>query len=382
MKTTTRYFTLPLTLTLTLQLALTLTLALTLSSCGKKTKEGKVTREDVQSFVFASGILEPESQYNLTAQNDGYLVRLDIEEGDLVAADQVLAVIDNPQNNINAGSSQRLLQLARENVADDAPALLQVEANMNAAAEKVKQDEVQVERFKRLFEANSVSKLEYENVQLALTNSRANYQALKQQLAALRRAAEQQVVIQQSQREVSSVLAGNNSVKAILAGKVYRRLKQLGDFVRRGEVIAVIGDARQLHARLSLDEDNVAKVRLGQDVVIRLNTHHDQPLKARISEIRPTFDEATQSFFVEATFSDSLPFRVAGTQLEANIYGEARKQVLVIPRAFLGYQDIVRVKRDEGEVKQPVQTGFVSSEWVEILSGVQEGETIITDLVR
>ena len=323
--------------------------------------------------------MEPESQYNLTAQNDGYLTQLSIEEGDLVAADQVLAVIDNPQNNINAGSSQRLLQIARDNAADNAPALLQVEANLAAAAEKVKQDEVQVERFQRLYAANSVSKLEYENMQLALTNSRANYQALKQQLAALRRQAEQQVVVQQSQREVSGVLAGNNTVRAILPGKVYRRLKQLGDFVRRGEVIAVIGDPQRMHARLSLDEDNISKVHLGQAVVVRLNTHHDQALNARISEIRPTFDELTQSFFVEAAFADSLPFRVAGTQLEANIFIEERQKVLVIPRAFLGYQDIVRVKRDGDEVKQPVKTGFVSSEWVEILDGLQEGEPIITD---
>lgn len=365
-----------------LTLPLVLALTLLLSACGKKTREAKVTREDIQAFVFASGILEPESQYNLTAQNDGYLVQLAIEEGDLVSAGQVLAVIDNPQNNINAGSSQRLLKLAQENVAPDAPALLQVEASISAAEEKVKQDATQADRFQRLYAANSVSKLEYENAQLALTNSKANLQALKQQRAALLRQAEQQVVIQQSQREVSNVLAGNNSVRAILSGKVYRRFKQLGDFVRRGEVIAVIGAPARMHARLSLDEDNVAKVKLGQSVVVRLNTHHEQPLDARISEIRPTFDEATQSFFVEAAFEDSLPFRVAGTQLEANIFIEARKQVLVVPRPFLGYQDIVRVKRDSGEVKQHVTTGFVSSDWVEILSGLQEGETIITDVVR
>ena len=71
-----------------------------LGSCGKKQQESKVERRDITEFVFATGILEPEYQYNLTAQNDGYLIALGIEEGDLVKAGDVLAVIDNPQNKI------------------------------------------------------------------------------------------------------------------------------------------------------------------------------------------------------------------------------------------------------------------------------------------
>jgi multidrug efflux pump subunit AcrA (membrane-fusion protein) len=361
------------------RIAQTFALALLVTACGKKTKETQVSRQDVETFVFASGILEPESQYNLTAQNDGYLTQLAIEEGDLVSPNQVLALIDNPQNSINAGSATRLLSIARQNADANAPALLQVEANIAAAAEKVKQDELQQGRFQRLYAANSVSKVEYENATLALSNSKANLEALRQQLATLRRQADQQVVVQNAQSEVSNVAAGNNTVRAILAGKVYRRFKQLGDYVRRGEVIAVIGDPNRLHARLGIDEDNVSKVRLGQDVTIRLNTLHDQPLRARISEIRPSFDETTQSFLVEAAFIDSLPFRISGTQLEANIAIAQLKQVLVIPRAYLGFKDMVRVKRGGDEVNQVIKPGFVSNEWIEVLDGLQQGETIISD---
>ncbi len=353
-----------------------------LSSCGKKQQESKVERRDITEFVFATGILEPEYQYNLTAQNDGYLIALGIEEGDLVKAGDVLAVIDNPQNKISSGSAQQLLAIAKDNAAADAPALRQVEANITAAEDKVKQDELQVERFRKLWEGKSVSKLEYENTQLALSSSRANLESLKQQLANLKRQANQQVVVQRSQSDVNQVLAGNNAVKAILSGKVYRRFKQLGDFVRRGEVIAVIGTPDTLHARLSVDEGNISKIRLGQPAQVRLNVDNDRSIAAKISEIRPAFDEQTQSFFVEASFTDSLFFKISGTQLEANIETGQRKQVLVVPRNYLTYGDIVRVKREEGEVKQVVKTGFVSSEWVEILEGLKEGEAIITDVLK
>jgi multidrug efflux pump subunit AcrA (membrane-fusion protein) len=357
-------------------------LALLLGACSKKQQESKVERRDITEFVFATGILEPENQYNLTAQNDGYLIALGIEEGDLVKAGDVLAVIDNPQNKISSGSAQQLLSIARENATMDAPAMRQIEANIAAAQDKVKQDELQAERFRKLLAANSVSKLEYENTQLALSTSRANLEALQAQLANLKRQADQQVVVQRSQSDVNQVLAGNNTVKAILSGKVYRRFKQLGDFVRRGEVIAVIGSPDSLHARLSVDEGNIEKIRLGQPTLVRLNVENDRNIAAKISEIRPAFDEQTQSFFVEASFVDSLFFKISGTQLEANIEAGKRQQVLVVPRNYLTYGDNVRVKRADGEVKQHVKTGFVSSEWVEILEGLTEGETIITDVLK
>lgn len=355
---------------------------LLLGACGKKQQEAKVERRDITEYVFATGILEPESQYNLTAQSDGYLVALEIEEGDRVQAGQLLAVIDNAQSTISAGSAQQLLQIARENAADNAPALMQVEANIAAAEARLSQDQLQADRMQRLWESKSVSKLEYENAQLAATNSRANLQSLQQQRANLQRQADQQVVIQRSQSDVNRVLAGNNAVKAILSGKVYRRYKQLGDYVRRGEVIAVIGNPDTLHARLSVDEGNIGKVRLGQPAKVRLNVDNGRSIAAQVSEIRPAFDEATQSFFVELRFVDSLGFKIAGTQLEANIEVGERKQVLVVPRNYLIYGSKVRVRRDEGEVAQVVETGFVSSDWVEILEGLQEGESIITDVIK
>jgi multidrug efflux pump subunit AcrA (membrane-fusion protein) len=359
-----------------------ITLPALLSSCGKKTQEGTVERRDLKEYVFATGILEPENEYHLTAQSDGYLIDLAIEEGDIVAAHQTLAIIDNPQNTISSGSARELLAIARENAAADAPAMRQVEAQIAAASEKMKQDELQADRFRKLWEGKSVSKVEYENATLALSNSRATLEALQQQLAHLKRQAEQAVVMQRSQSDVNQVLAGNNMVKAILPGKVYRCYKQLGDYVRRGEVIAVIGSPDSLHARLSVDEGNIRKIRLGQPASVRLNVDKNRTLSAQVREIRPAFDEGTQSFFVEAGFVDSLDFKLAGTQLEANIQTGDRKQVLVIPRNFLGYGDQVRVKRDDGEVVQAVKTGFVSSEWVEIVEGVQEGETIVTDNVK
>ncbi|HEX7413148.1 MAG TPA: efflux RND transporter periplasmic adaptor subunit, partial [Bacteroidia bacterium] len=76
-------------------LILALTLGLIFNSCGRKFIEIKPIRKDITETVFASGVLVPENQYNLTAQSEGYIIALNFIEGDTVKEGKVLAVIDN-----------------------------------------------------------------------------------------------------------------------------------------------------------------------------------------------------------------------------------------------------------------------------------------------
>ncbi len=135
-----------------------------LSSCGKNTNEVSPQYKDITEMVFASGSLEPNDIYNLTAQSEGYIVKLNITEGDIVKSGDVLAIVDNKQSVFSDKSATELLSISQSNVSTNAPALIQAEANIALAAEKVKQDGLQVTRYKKLVESNSVSKVEYENV--------------------------------------------------------------------------------------------------------------------------------------------------------------------------------------------------------------------------
>jgi multidrug efflux pump subunit AcrA (membrane-fusion protein) len=346
-------------------------------SCGKAIKETTPQRKDITEMVFASGILEAEDQYNLTAQTDGYLVKLNFKEGDAVTAGQLLAVIDNNQNIINSQSAAELHNIAESNTHSNAPALLQIRANIEAAQAKYKLDQQQADRYKRLYDEKSVSKLEYENAQLAAVNSKAGVDALQQQYSNQQIIARQQEIAQRSASNVNQVVKEQNLVKAINSGKIYEKKKQLGDYVKKGDVIAVIGNPEIIYAKLNVDETNMAKVHVGQSTVLKLNTNRNRTYNANVHIILPAFDVVSQSFLVKAYFSDSLDFRITGTQLEANIQVGESKHALVIPRAYLGYGNKVTLKKDKKEVV--VKTGIISDEWVEILDGINEGEVIIAD---
>lgn len=344
-----------------------------LNSCGKKYSETKPEYRNIRETVFASGVLVPENQYNLTAESDGYLISLTFEEGDIVKTGDLLAVIDNKTYDINLLGANQLLDIANSNLSPSAPALKQIEANLLVAEQKMKQDEIQVERYKKLYDANSVSKLEYENVLLAFETSKANYISLQENYKLQKQQAEQQLINQKTQSGINKVLQGNNELRAVIGGKVYNKFKELGDYVRRGEIIAVIGSPANLYAKLSIDESSISKVRVNQQVIIQLNIDKNKNYKGKISEVYPSFDIKTQSFSCKAVFTDSLDFLMSGTQVQANIIIENKDSVLVIPRNFLDFGNTVLVK---GEGKIKVETGFISNEWVEILSGINENSEI------
>ncbi|MBP7808199.1 MAG: efflux RND transporter periplasmic adaptor subunit [Bacteroidia bacterium] len=350
-----------------------------LFSCGKKTNETKPIRKDVTETVFASGTLEPENKYNLIAQSEGYIIDLKFNNGDEVKEGQVLAVIDNKTNSINASSTEILTAIAAQNASNEGPTLKQAQANLKLLQEKFEQDSLQLTRYQKLIQSNSVSKLEFENVKLAFENSKTNYINAGQNFKLLKQQTEQQLILQKSQRDVSGVNNDNNIVKAILSGKIYKKVKEKGEYVRRGDIIAIIGNAGDLYARLSVDENNISKIKLGQEVIVQLNVDKEKTYKAELSEIIPSFDEATQSFICKARFKEEISFNISGTQLQANITIANKKNALVIPKHYLGYGNIVRIK-DKGNTT--IKPGFISSDWVEILSGLDENETIISDIVK
>jgi RND family efflux transporter MFP subunit len=351
-------------------------LILMICSCGSSNKEGKPEYRDITETVFASGTLEPQGKYNLTAQSDGYLISLSFKENDLVKTGAVLAVIDNQPNRYNEQSAEQLLAISQKNVSDDAPALKQTEANIKLAKDKLKQDELQAERYKKLLESNSVSKLEYENARLALESSRTNLTALEQTYELQKQQARQQLISQMAQKNVSSFFNENNEVRAIVGGKIYKKMKEQGDYVRKGDVIAMIGDADSIYARLSVDESNISKIRPGQETIIQLNTYKDKSLKGQLYEILPAFDESSQSFICKVRFTDTLPFRVSGTQLQANIVIGRKSKALVIPRIYLDYGNKVHVKGDDEP--RVIKTGFVSSEWVEVTEGLSTEDVLLS----
>ena len=354
-------------------LLLLLTLS-TLFSCETK-EEGKPVVQDIKELVFASGELEWDNSYNLTAQTDGILVNATFDVGNKVTENQIIASIDNKTNENNTASAKDLVVISKENLTDNAPALQQLQQNIKFAESKYQQDKTQAERYKRLYDSQSISKVEYENMQLAAENSLSQLNALKKQYQQVLQQSKQNYINTENQLKNNQVVLGYNRLVVPQKGTIIKKLKFSGDYVKKGDVIAVIADENKVEGVLNVDENSIGKVKIGQTVFVQLNTNKNEVYNAKVSEILAAFDEQTQSFICKVIFDKPLNTSLYGTQLEANILVGEKKNALLIPRNFLGFGNKVMVKgKDEAII---VKTGIVSTEFVEVLDGITKEDVLL-----
>jgi multidrug efflux pump subunit AcrA (membrane-fusion protein) len=119
---------------------------------------------------------------------------------------------------------------------------------------------------------------------------------------------------------------------------------------------------------MQIDEVDIAKVKLGQKVVIALEAFKEKSFDAKVTKIAPKMNEKTQTFEVEATFESTPENLYMGLTGEGNIVIQEKRKTLVIPREYL--QEGNKVETEKGLV--PVKTGLSNWEFIEILSGIDE----------
>jgi multidrug resistance efflux pump len=357
----------------------TFLISLLLVSCGKKTEETKPIRKDVTETVFASGILEAKNTYSLTSQTDGYLTVVNFEEGDIVQQGNVLAIVDNKENVFNQESANSLYQISERNIKNDAPALLQIKNNVFLAQQKMEQSFLQYQRNQKLLAEGFISKTNLENIELDYKNAKTNFENAKELYKIQEQQAKQQLISNKAAAKVNDFSRHKNQIFAVVSGKVYKKYKQVGDYIKRGETIALIGDATNIYAKVNVDESNISKIKLGQEASIQLNTDTNVVYYGKVSEIYPSFDDETQSFICKITFNATPLNLIVKTQLQSNIVVSNNKKALLIPRNYIDFDNHVIVK---GKGKVKVSTKFISNKWVQVLSGIDENTILITDDIK
>jgi multidrug efflux pump subunit AcrA (membrane-fusion protein) len=349
-------------------------IGLTLFSCGKN-EEIQPINQDIKELVFASGQLEWDDSYNVTAQTDGVLQNATFEVGNTITKGKVIATLDNEINKINAETSQEQLAISNENISANAPALTQLEQNIQFAESKYLQDKKQAERYERLNQQNIGSKVEYENAQLAAKNSLSNLNSLKKQYQIVLQQAKQQQITTNGQLKSNQVIKNYNSIIMTESGTVIKKLKSNGDYVKKGEIIATIANQTKVEAVLNVDENSIGKVKLGQTVFVQLNTNKNTTFNGKVTEILSAFDEQSQSFICKVTFDKPFENSLFGTQLEANILVGEKKNALLVPRNYVGFGNKVNVKgKDEYVIIKP---GIISTEYVEVLEGISKNDILL-----
>lgn len=349
-----------------------------LYSCSGEQETTQPQFKKLTSAVYASGTLLPEQEYKVVSTVDGYLQDAYVHEGDTVAKGQQLFYVSNEVRETQAKGSQAVVQYTIETASEGAPKFKELKGRIEVAEIKMQQDKLQYERYKKLFEQDAISKSNYEKFYLQYQSSLKDYQNLKRQYEQQKLSGELQLQQARNQLEVTRAQQNIGRVKSFINGVVYDVYKKHGDVINPNQPIALIG-AGDLVAKLSVDEDDLDKVFVGQEVMITMDAYDDKVFKAHVKKIYPLLNKVEQAFRVDAVFDEPLPVGVYGLNLEANIVLSKAQEVMVIPRGALLKGDSVLVKEDGEDKKVKLVTGIADDEWVEVIKGLDKDATIIIE---
>lgn len=343
-------------------------LLIILLSCANNQEKILPKERTLIEAVYSSATIQPDSLYQVNAIVSGILDANLVEEGDLVSKNDQLFQIINNTPKINTQNAKLALNLARENYSGKAAILSSIEDEIEAARLTYKNDSINYYRQKNLWDQHIGSKVQYDT-------KRLNYQLASNQLKLLqsrynRTKNELRTAVKQAQNnyQTAAITTKDFTVDSKINGKVYALYKEPGEIVTTMEPLATIGSAKRFIIELLVDEVDIVRIALDQEVLIHLDAYEDAIFKGKISKIFPKKDERNQTFTVEAIFIDQPKVLYPGLSGEANIIIAKRDNVLTLPKAYL--IDDNKVKTDDGFII--VKTGLQNMDYIEILSGISK----------
>ena len=286
---------------------------------------------------------------------------------------QELFHIQNDVQQTQVANALDNLKYAQTKMAQDAPQIQSLEEQINQANIKKQTDSINLNRYQNLIKTNAVAKADYDNVCLTYKNDLSSIRVLEKSLAELKSSLANNTINAKAQYQIQQQNNGYYTVTSAANGLILNVYKKNGDMVKKGETIADMGNGRVI-AKLNISEDDIQRVQLKQEVLISLNTDKTHIYKAFVSKIYPSFDDGSQSFIVEATFTEEPTQLKDGTQLQANVVVDKKKNVLVIPAAYLADGDSVTIQKTHQKIA--IKTGIKTLEWVEVTGGLASDETI------
>ncbi|NRB54098.1 MAG: HlyD family efflux transporter periplasmic adaptor subunit [Saprospiraceae bacterium] len=347
-------------------------IAFLLGAC-QQTETTLPVRKTVEDAVFASGYMEQENIYTVSAKADGILLSFPIQEGDSVQMGDLIAIIENDVQHNQLRDALAVHEDAVADASPDSPQLQQLQTQIEQAKKQLAFDQENHARYQKLKASNSISQLDFEKVQLQYQNAQSNLEGLQKNYEELQNSLKLNQERSLVQVSTQRTLLQDYKLTTEQSGQVIKVFKKQGELVRRGEAVARISSGDYL-IKLFVAEDDITKVDVGQAVAVHINTYPNSVFPARITKIHPGFDEAEQSYIVEAQF-DQLPNKMfSGTQLQANIEIGSRKNVLVIPSEYVSKGSFVRLETGE-EIQ--IETGSKNELITEVVSGLTDSDVLV-----
>lgn len=338
-------------------------------SCSKKEKAvyntQKVERQDITTTITATGTIEPVTSVEVGTQVSGIIDKIYVDYNSVVKKGQVIAELD------------------KTNLQSE---LVSAQSNLQNAQSSLNYQKANYERYKTLFNKGLVSANDFESARLSYEQAVA------------------QVRIQQQSVEKAKTNLGYATITAPIDGVVLSKEVEEGQTVASSmttpTLFIIAQNLTDMRVIADVDEADIGGVQVGQKVTFTVDAYPDDTFQGSVTQVRQ--EATTESNVVTYEVVISAPnedYKLKpGLTANVTIYTQEKLNVLTIPSKALRFtpsekllQKDQKIIDCEGENKVWTQdgnnikavslkTGITNGILTEVLSGIKEGTSVITDL--
>jgi HlyD family secretion protein len=399
-----------------------------------KVLTAKIVRQDLSTVVSGTGQIKPKTYVNLGATAMGRITHLFVKEGDHVKAGQLVATVENVAQEAQVAGQEAAIAAARTDISSYIAAEKTAQANVEHAQADLEQKKLDWDRAQGLYKAGVMAKQDYDAKKAAYDLDVAS---LAQAVAGLNQAkAQTESARGHLNTQVATLRANQNALdltKAIAPfdGIVTNQPVREGETVvegiqnTEGSTFMTIADMSVVTAEVKVDETDIVNVRLGQPAEVTVDAIPNKSFKGHVTLVgdqallrstgvatsqSTTGTEEAKDFKVVVTLDSPSDDLRPGLSCTAKITTAHKANVLSLPiqaltikapdkpaatggvqaastsststANTLDQQGVYVLSKDpQGKLRAHfvlVKTGITGATDIEVLSGLNEKDEIVT----
>jgi multidrug efflux pump subunit AcrA (membrane-fusion protein) len=359
---------------------------------------------DLQLTILASATLHPYDLLEVRPEASGKIEELYFEVGDWLNEGDPMALLDQEDllirlDTSRANLSSALAQLAQVTRGYTPRELQQYDAQVASAEIALEEAQEDLEHVMELHDRGFASDEELDNAEYAVEQAQQNLDNVKEARDVLlegntdeeiQMARANVAVAEASVQEAENAL-GDATIYSPISGVVMDRFVSEGSVIvsslagfGTGDSICTIGDLTKMKAYASVAESDIGQVKELQQCIIDVDAFRDEKFDGTVLKIHPQaqLDGGLNSFTVEIEVPNPDGKLMSGMRCEVEIITETTTNVLLVPdRAIAERNDkyyVFVVREDKSLEAREIETGRTNYDVTEVISGLEEGEEVVT----
>ena len=303
-----------------------------------------VRQQPIHAFLVLNGIVEPERKVEVYSRLPAYVKNILREEGEFVKKEDVLALLDDTEIRISHRQAQLQLEQAKLTLEDEA-------ANFERSKE-LKKTEMISDQDYQLAETN------YNKAKLDHQNKQESFKDLELQLS-------------------------YTKIKSPVEGYVTERLIEVGTRVSSNQHVYTVEDFSPLLVKVYVPTSDIINLETGMETEVTSDVLGGMVFNGKIKLINPRIDVQSGTVKVTIEVFDRTKKLKPGMFVETKILIRNKPDALVIPKKSVSYKEneafVFVFERQGMQVsKRVIKTGISEGDNIEVTSGLEAGERIVT----